>query len=74
LERTEVLTLVTVNSLLTINGATILGNPGWVMLKQWSKTLPSGISVVYSYAETEFEISATALVLPRLEMEKAFVR
>jgi hypothetical protein len=32
------------------------------MLKQWSKTLPSGMSVVYSYAETEFEISATALI------------
>jgi hypothetical protein len=32
------------------------------MLKQWSKKLPSGMSVVYSYAETEFDISATALI------------
>jgi hypothetical protein len=32
------------------------------MLKQSSKTLPSGMSVIYSYAETEFEISATALI------------
>jgi hypothetical protein len=32
------------------------------MLKQWTKTLPSGMSVIYSYVETEFEISATALI------------
>lgn len=32
------------------------------MLKQWTKTLPSGMSVVYSYMETEAEISATALI------------
>jgi hypothetical protein len=32
------------------------------MVKQWTKTLPSGMSVIYSYVETEFEISATALI------------
>jgi hypothetical protein len=32
------------------------------MLKQWSKTLPGGVSVIYSYVETEFGISATALI------------
>jgi hypothetical protein len=32
------------------------------MLKQWTKILPSGMSVVYSYVETEAEISATALI------------
>jgi hypothetical protein len=32
------------------------------MLKQWSRILSSGMSVVYSYAETEHEISATALI------------
>ena len=32
------------------------------MLRQWTKTLPSGRSVIYSYMETEFEISATALI------------
>lgn len=32
------------------------------MLKQWTKMLPSGMSVTYSYVETEFEISATALI------------
>jgi hypothetical protein len=32
------------------------------MVKQWTKTLPSGRSVIYSYLETEFEISATALI------------
>jgi len=32
------------------------------MIKQWTKTLPSGMSVIYSYVETEFEISATALI------------
>jgi hypothetical protein len=32
------------------------------MVKQWTKTLSSGRSVTYSYLETEFEISATALI------------
>jgi hypothetical protein len=32
------------------------------MLKQWTRKSPSGKSVVYSYLETEFEISATALI------------
>jgi hypothetical protein len=32
------------------------------MLKQWAKTLPGGRSVIYSYMETEFGISATALI------------
>jgi hypothetical protein len=32
------------------------------MVKQWTKRLPSGRSVTYSYLETEFEISATALI------------
>jgi hypothetical protein len=32
------------------------------MLKQWTRKSPSGRSVVYSYVETEFEISATALI------------
>jgi hypothetical protein len=32
------------------------------MLKQWTKRLPSGMSVTYSYVETEFEIAATALI------------
>ena len=32
------------------------------MLRQWTRKSPSGKSVVYSYLETEFEISATALI------------
>lgn len=32
------------------------------MVKQWTKSLPGGRSVTYSYLETEFEISATALI------------
>jgi hypothetical protein len=32
------------------------------MLKQWTRRSPGGKSVVYSYAETEFEICATALI------------
>jgi hypothetical protein len=37
-------------------------NSGVGIMKQWSKTLPCGTSVVYSYAETEHEISATAFI------------
>ena len=32
------------------------------MLNTWSKELPSGVSVVYSYCETEEGVFATALI------------